>query len=659
MKIRSFIAAFVILASTTCAFAQVNNPGLLLQGPIVAGNCISIVSRNRVIDSGFACANAIVGSVFGRSGNVVAVIGDYNFSQIGGIISAGQLPTFTGDVVNSFIGAMTIQPLAVTNSKIAALAVDNAKMAAGAAAANLGAAGGYLSGTYPNPTLSNTYDNVAAATAATIPAAINSITVWNYRTGFLGGGGVYKRVGSAPAHLLYLTSNAGSVFWELQSIDGNVYVKQAGAYGDDSHDDTTAILNAALFMKLKHVALFFEGGIYRNTGLEFDPFCGTVNGCAIDFADSYSVILRYIGGAGGKHVSFTGTVNQRSINFGRSGRPILTGSNLASSNLYINLYNSSYFRVFLGDSVHYGVYIFSSVSSEYDIVSSTNDGVWIYTNKPADGSVWIDGNSTANVFNLRVEGMINGVVGGSHSADLMTGTSEGNSGVGYYGGSPNRANNYSNFFMELNGTLPDFYLDTEYKATITDSQATSLMLNQAHETTVRNGDFTTLNIPTNTANVTLLNTEIGTYLKNGIGTNEIGIRVGGAFQYNSLGASTPLMGSSNGVTMAAGQTRYLTSVMDAAEGNVFLRLPMAGLLSSLYIRGIGSPGVGQTYTATLRKNLAATTITCVVPSGTSECTDSTHSVAYLANDTFDIQIVSSAGAAVSSFIWSAIYQTRP
>lgn len=112
-----------------------------------------------------------VSSVFGRTGAVVAQAGDYNFNQLAGTVGCAQLPSFTGDVTNVAC-ALTIGAAKVTA----------AMLQAGAAASNVGALGGVLSGTLPNPgwananantVLSNWTGGSAAPVFNTWPACAN------------------------------------------------------------------------------------------------------------------------------------------------------------------------------------------------------------------------------------------------------------------------------------------------------------------------------------------------------------------------------------------------------------------------------------------------------------------------------------------------------
>lgn len=72
------------------------------------------------------------------------------------------------------------------------------------------------------------YETRAAAIAATIPAVVNAFHVGGYATRGDGGAGLYIRVASEPTHGGKLSSNGGTVWWELRERE--VYPQQFGAF---------------------------------------------------------------------------------------------------------------------------------------------------------------------------------------------------------------------------------------------------------------------------------------------------------------------------------------------------------------------------------------------------------------------------------------------
>lgn len=99
-----------------------------------------------------------------------------------------------------------------------------------------------------------------AAIAASIDASVSVITTGGYTTAGDGGGGTYKRVGSAPAHGVYFQSADGA-YWEL--VANEIWIEQAGG-GTGVVSNTTALNNCALYVASTPICstIRFQEGTY-------------------------------------------------------------------------------------------------------------------------------------------------------------------------------------------------------------------------------------------------------------------------------------------------------------------------------------------------------------------------------------------------------------
>lgn len=114
------------------------------------------------------------------------------------------------------------------------------------------------------------FDTVAAVNAATIDSSVNHIRTAGYYANGDGGGALYKRVASGATGVgtPRITSNSGAVIWELAENIPNV--KQYGAKGDGTTNDTTAMQGAIDAMVAGDVLYFPKSsGAYMVDGLGF------------------------------------------------------------------------------------------------------------------------------------------------------------------------------------------------------------------------------------------------------------------------------------------------------------------------------------------------------------------------------------------------------
>ena len=147
----------------------------------------------------------------------------------------------------------------------------------------------------------NTFDTVAALTAASVSASVNSVTTLGYYARGDGGGATYVRVSVAPTLNCSQTSNAGGSFWDFPDRS-TINVKQCGAKGDGVTDDKAAIASTiGAILATSGGTIFFPAGNY---------ICATI---CIDILNRQSISFQGAstmdgnGSSAGSTITFTGT----------------------------------------------------------------------------------------------------------------------------------------------------------------------------------------------------------------------------------------------------------------------------------------------------------------------------------------------------------------
>lgn len=199
-----------------------------------------------------------VSSVFGRTGDVTAQSGDYDFANLSGNISISQMGLGSGA------------------SSLTYWRGD------GVWATPAGGGG----------SVSNTFDTVAALNAATVDSSLNDVWTLGYYTRGDGGGAHYVRSSFAPSKPGYQTSNGGSVYWDLPERS-RINVKWLGAKGDGATDDMTAIQNSILALATTPISGLVGGTVYFPAGRYM------CSGTAISLLNSRSITFTGEGAGNG------------------------------------------------------------------------------------------------------------------------------------------------------------------------------------------------------------------------------------------------------------------------------------------------------------------------------------------------------------------------
>lgn len=116
----------------------------------------------------------------------------------------------------------------------------------------------------------------------------------------------------------------------------------------------------------------------------------------------------------------------------------------------------------------------------------------------------------------------------------------------------------------------------------------------------------------------------------------------------------PTLGAGD-VNLSAGATTYLTiGAANSTASNAHFPIGVSGTITGLRASTGGSPGSGQSYTFTLYKNGAATSMTCTISDGNTSASDLTNAVTVAPGDILSVQAVASASASNTGSVWAAL-----
>jgi len=95
------------------------------------------------------------------------------------------------------------------------------------------------------------------------------------------------------------------------------------------------------------------------------------------------------------------------------------------------------------------------------------------------------------------------------------------------------------------------------------------------------------------------------------------------------------------------------SVHSISEDVVQQAIPISGDVSKLYVTVGAAPGAGNSYSFTMRKNGADTSLGCVVANAATTCADTTNSVAFEAGELISLKATPDAFFSTHTVRWTA------
>lgn len=106
-----------------------------------------------------------------------------------------------------------------------------------------------------------------------------------------------------------------------------------------------------------------------------------------------------------------------------------------------------------------------------------------------------------------------------------------------------------------------------------------------------------------------------------------------------------------------GATRYLRhGAAETTEAIAYFTCPYDGYVNKMILQSGGTPGSGQTYTVTMRKNAVDQSMTGQITNGSFQVIVTSNAFAVSAGDYISVKLVGSASAANSSFRGCVVVQ---
>jgi hypothetical protein len=92
---------------------------------------------------------------------------------------------------------------------------------------------------------------------------------------------------------------------------------------------------------------------------------------------------------------------------------------------------------------------------------------------------------------------------------------------------------------------------------------------------------------------------------------------------------------------------------EATESVAQVAVQTSGSLTNLKVLINNAPGAGNSWTITVRKNGASTSVTCTISNPNTSCTDTTHSVTFAASDSLSLLVAGASGPTAARMSWVA------